>query len=97
MEPPCGTSECGEISRSAIRGNIFPPNSRLVVNADVGIAALTFSYFHALIVTAFLAEVRMRVEYNVKERRRLKSIVERQGELLKVGEGEIESLKAQLA
>ncbi|GJW60498.1 hypothetical protein Tco_0109833 [Tanacetum coccineum] len=43
------------------------------------------------------AEVRMRVEYNVKEKRRLKSIVERQGELLKVGEGEIESLKAQLA
>ncbi|GJX48554.1 hypothetical protein Tco_0273744 [Tanacetum coccineum] len=42
------------------------------------------------------AEVRMRAEYNVKEKRRLKSVVERQGELLKVKEGEIENLKAQL-
>ncbi|GJT51630.1 hypothetical protein Tco_0977787 [Tanacetum coccineum] len=41
-------------------------------------------------------EVRMRVEYNVKEKRRLKSVVERQDELLKVREGEIENLKAQL-
>ncbi|GJX60296.1 hypothetical protein Tco_0291686 [Tanacetum coccineum] len=42
------------------------------------------------------AEVRMCVEYNVKEKKRLKSVVERQGELLKVREGEIENLKAQL-
>ncbi|GKA60406.1 hypothetical protein Tco_0759813 [Tanacetum coccineum] len=42
------------------------------------------------------AEVRMRVEYNVKEKMRLKSVVERQVELLKVMEGEIENLKAQL-
>ncbi|GKB77444.1 hypothetical protein Tco_0944339 [Tanacetum coccineum] len=42
------------------------------------------------------AEVRMRAEYNVKEKRRLKSVVERQAELLKVREGEIENLKAQL-
>ncbi|GKD26285.1 hypothetical protein Tco_1232499 [Tanacetum coccineum] len=41
-------------------------------------------------------EVRMRAEYNVKERRRLKSVVEKQDELLKVREGEIENLKAQL-
>ncbi|GJS10171.1 hypothetical protein Tco_0366967 [Tanacetum coccineum] len=42
------------------------------------------------------AEVRMRAEYNVKETRRLKSVVERQDELLKVREGEIENLKTQL-
>ncbi|GJU83561.1 hypothetical protein Tco_1285926 [Tanacetum coccineum] len=42
------------------------------------------------------AEVRMRAEYNVKERRRLKSVVEKQDELLKVREGEIEDLKARL-
>nr|GEV24378.1 hypothetical protein [Tanacetum cinerariifolium] len=42
------------------------------------------------------AEVRMRAEYNVKEKRRLKSVVERQGELLTVSEEEIENLKAQL-
>ncbi|GJU33357.1 hypothetical protein Tco_1176946 [Tanacetum coccineum] len=41
-------------------------------------------------------EVRMRAEYNVKERRRLKSVVEKQDELLKAGDGEIENLKAQL-
>ncbi|GKB07597.1 hypothetical protein Tco_0835881, partial [Tanacetum coccineum] len=41
-------------------------------------------------------EVRMRAEYNVKERRRLKSVVEKQGELLKAKEEEIESVKAQL-
>ncbi|GJZ16910.1 hypothetical protein Tco_0553033 [Tanacetum coccineum] len=42
------------------------------------------------------AEVRMRAEYNVKERQRLKSVVEKQDELLKVREGEIENLKAHL-
>ncbi|GKG56981.1 hypothetical protein Tco_0582332, partial [Tanacetum coccineum] len=41
-------------------------------------------------------EVRMRTEYNVKERRRLKSVVEKQDELLKARDGEIEDLKAQL-
>ncbi|GJV82815.1 hypothetical protein Tco_1522713 [Tanacetum coccineum] len=43
------------------------------------------------------AEVRMRAEYNVKEKRRLKSVVQRQGELLKVREEEIENFKAQLS
>ncbi|GJZ00328.1 hypothetical protein Tco_0517757 [Tanacetum coccineum] len=42
------------------------------------------------------AEVRLRAKYNVKEKRRLKSVVERQGELLKVIEEDIENLKAQL-
>nr|GEW15116.1 hypothetical protein [Tanacetum cinerariifolium] len=42
------------------------------------------------------AEVRMRVEYNVKEKRRLNSVVKSQGELLKAREKEIESLKARL-
>ncbi|GJU86594.1 hypothetical protein Tco_1294140 [Tanacetum coccineum] len=40
--------------------------------------------------------VRMCAEYNVKERRRLKSVVEKQDELLKAKDGEIEDLKAQL-
>ncbi|GJY25605.1 hypothetical protein Tco_0400331, partial [Tanacetum coccineum] len=42
------------------------------------------------------AKVRMRAEYNVKEKRRLKFVIERQVELLKVREGEIENLKAKL-
>nr|GEX94271.1 hypothetical protein [Tanacetum cinerariifolium] len=42
------------------------------------------------------ADVRMRAEYNVKEKRRLKSMVESQGELLKAIEEEIESPKAWL-
>ncbi|GKE59832.1 hypothetical protein Tco_1510199 [Tanacetum coccineum] len=41
-------------------------------------------------------EVRMRAEYNIREKRRLKSVVDEQTELLKVKEGEIENLKAQL-
>ncbi|GKA56025.1 hypothetical protein Tco_0755097 [Tanacetum coccineum] len=42
------------------------------------------------------AKVRMRDEYNVKERRGLKSVVEKQDELLKARDREIEDLKAQL-
>ncbi|GKA05990.1 hypothetical protein Tco_0685110 [Tanacetum coccineum] len=42
------------------------------------------------------AEVRMRVEYNIKENIRLKSVVDEQAKLLKDGKGEIENLKAQL-
>ncbi|GJU23472.1 hypothetical protein Tco_1156814 [Tanacetum coccineum] len=41
-------------------------------------------------------EVRMRAEYNVKERRRLKSVVEKKDELLKARDEEIENLKAQI-
>nr|GEW49110.1 putative transposase (putative), gypsy type [Tanacetum cinerariifolium] len=42
------------------------------------------------------AEVRMRAEYNIKERRRLNSVVEEKDSLLKSRCEEIESLKAQL-
>ncbi|GKB67101.1 hypothetical protein Tco_0928513 [Tanacetum coccineum] len=42
------------------------------------------------------AEVRMRAEYNVKERRRLKSVVEEKDELLKAKDEEIKNLKAQI-
>ncbi|GKA67686.1 hypothetical protein Tco_0767603 [Tanacetum coccineum] len=42
------------------------------------------------------AEVRMRAEYNIKEKRKLKTIVDEQADLLKVREGEINSLRAQL-
>ncbi|GJR93034.1 hypothetical protein Tco_0265208 [Tanacetum coccineum] len=42
------------------------------------------------------AEVRMRAEYNVKEGQRLKYVVEKQDEVLKVRERDIENLKAQL-
>ncbi|GJW23047.1 hypothetical protein Tco_0033669 [Tanacetum coccineum] len=42
------------------------------------------------------AEVRMRAEYNVKEKRSLKSEVEKQNELLKVKEEDIGNLKAHL-
>ncbi|GJS99449.1 hypothetical protein Tco_0820619, partial [Tanacetum coccineum] len=42
------------------------------------------------------AEVRMRAEYNIKERRRLKSVVEERDILLKARDEEIRSLNAQL-
>ncbi|GKF71586.1 hypothetical protein Tco_0207700, partial [Tanacetum coccineum] len=42
------------------------------------------------------AEVRMHAEYNIREKRRLKYVVDEQAELLKVGEKEIEDLKTQL-
>ncbi|GJW69009.1 hypothetical protein Tco_0123433 [Tanacetum coccineum] len=41
-------------------------------------------------------EVRMCAEYNIKEKKRLRSVVDEQTELLKVRDGEIENLKAQL-
>nr|GEV30660.1 hypothetical protein [Tanacetum cinerariifolium] len=41
-------------------------------------------------------EVRMRAEYNVKEKKMLNSVAKRQVELLKVKEGEIKNLKAQM-
>nr|GFC52771.1 hypothetical protein [Tanacetum cinerariifolium] len=42
------------------------------------------------------AEVRMRTEYNIKEKRRLKSVVNDQTKLLKVREKEIGDLRTQL-
>ncbi|GJV70164.1 hypothetical protein Tco_1485673, partial [Tanacetum coccineum] len=42
------------------------------------------------------AEVRKRAEYNIKEKRRLRSAVDKKNKLLKVREKEIENLKAQL-
>ncbi|GJT44399.1 putative reverse transcriptase domain-containing protein [Tanacetum coccineum] len=42
------------------------------------------------------AEVRMRVEYNIKEKRKLRSVFDEQTELLKVKDEDIENLKAQL-
>nr|GFB01954.1 hypothetical protein [Tanacetum cinerariifolium] len=41
------------------------------------------------------AQVRMRPEYNIREKRKLRAVVDEQAELLKVKDGEIESLKAQ--
>nr|GEV94812.1 hypothetical protein [Tanacetum cinerariifolium] len=42
------------------------------------------------------AEVRMCAEYNIREKRKLRVVVDEQGGLLKAKDGEIESLKAQL-
>nr|GEU39415.1 hypothetical protein [Tanacetum cinerariifolium] len=58
----------------------------------------TFTEFNvgAAYQMSLSAMVRMRVEYNVKENRRLKVVAERQVKLLKVKEGEIENLKAWL-
>nr|GEW71048.1 putative WD40/YVTN repeat-like-containing domain-containing protein [Tanacetum cinerariifolium] len=42
------------------------------------------------------AEMRMRAEYNIREKRKLRAIVDEQAELLKTKDEEIESLKAQL-
>ncbi|GJU95713.1 hypothetical protein Tco_1320469 [Tanacetum coccineum] len=43
------------------------------------------------------AEVRMRAEYNIRENRRLKSVVEEKDELLKTRDEEIKNLKAQMS
>ncbi|GJT74067.1 hypothetical protein Tco_1040792 [Tanacetum coccineum] len=61
---------------------------RTVIDPDTNLAANQMS---------LSAEVRMCAEYNVKERRMLKSVVEKQVEMLKVRDVEIESLKVQLA
>nr|GEZ97163.1 transposase (putative), gypsy type [Tanacetum cinerariifolium] len=45
---------------------------------------------------SLIAEVRMRAKYNVKERRRVKSVVEEKDELVKAKDKEIENLKAQM-
>ncbi|GJY01603.1 hypothetical protein Tco_0359755 [Tanacetum coccineum] len=42
------------------------------------------------------AEVRMRAEYNIRERRKLNSVMEEKSSLLKARDAEIEGLKAQL-
>nr|GEU80350.1 hypothetical protein [Tanacetum cinerariifolium] len=42
------------------------------------------------------AEVRMRAEYNIRRKKKLRAVVDEQVELLKTKDGEIESLKAQL-
>nr|GEV84941.1 hypothetical protein [Tanacetum cinerariifolium] len=42
------------------------------------------------------AGVRMRAEYNIREKRKLRTVVDEQAELLKIKDGDIESLKAQL-
>nr|GFB49957.1 hypothetical protein [Tanacetum cinerariifolium] len=42
------------------------------------------------------AEVRMRAEYNIRKKRKLRAAVDEQAELLKTKDGEIECLKAQL-
>nr|GEW38081.1 hypothetical protein [Tanacetum cinerariifolium] len=42
------------------------------------------------------AEVRMCAEYNIREKRKLRAVIDEQAELLKTKDGEIESLKSQL-
>nr|GEV24741.1 hypothetical protein [Tanacetum cinerariifolium] len=49
-----------------------------------------------IVLMSLSVEVRMRAEYNIKERRRLNSIVEEKDALLKANDEEIGSLKAQL-
>nr|GEV72107.1 transposase (putative), gypsy type [Tanacetum cinerariifolium] len=76
---------------------------RTVINPDTDLQNFTslnglFTEFNvgAARQMCLSVEVRMRAEYNVKEKRRLKSVVENQGELLKAREEETESLKARL-
>nr|GEU53748.1 hypothetical protein [Tanacetum cinerariifolium] len=56
----------------------------------------TFRNGVQLMYLALMTAVRMRAKYNIREKRRLKTVVDEQAELLKVKDGEIESLKAQL-
>nr|GEV75257.1 RNA-directed DNA polymerase, eukaryota [Tanacetum cinerariifolium] len=53
-------------------------------------------YVEAASQMSLSAEVRMQAEYNVKEKRRLKSVVEKKDELLKARDEEIENLKARM-
>nr|GEX59637.1 hypothetical protein [Tanacetum cinerariifolium] len=68
-----------------------------VINPDTNLQKLSTEFkVRAACQISLSAEVRMHAEYNVKEKRRLKFVVERQGELLMVREEEIENIKARL-
>ncbi|GKE13113.1 hypothetical protein Tco_1416664 [Tanacetum coccineum] len=78
--------------------------SLLVVSAPLLILTLISKRFKFrngallidLVLMTIAAEVRMRAEYNIKEKRKLRSVVDEQTELLRVKDKEIENLKAQL-
>ncbi|GJT21641.1 hypothetical protein Tco_0891578 [Tanacetum coccineum] len=83
-EPRCHSSQCRNFYFFASVHGI--EHDQLFTKFNVGAARQMY----------LSAEVRMRVEYNVKERRRLKSVIDEKEGLLKVREEEIESLKSQL-
>nr|GEW25840.1 transposase (putative), gypsy type [Tanacetum cinerariifolium] len=61
-----------------------------------GVQPMDLGLMTAVFFISLNAEVRMRAEYNIREKRKLRAVVDKQAELLKVKDGEIESLKAQL-
>nr|GEU45681.1 integrase, catalytic region, zinc finger, CCHC-type, peptidase aspartic, catalytic [Tanacetum cinerariifolium] len=87
-------------ARKVAKEKHVKPSLFAVDSSSTGGADPSIDVFSDLTGSDFLmslsAEVRMRTGYNVKERRRLKSIVEKQDELLKARDGEIENFKAQL-
>ncbi|GJW30822.1 hypothetical protein Tco_0047697 [Tanacetum coccineum] len=68
------------VNEKVVKPSLFAADSSSAGGADPNISA----------------EVRMRAEYNIKEKRRLRFVVDKKDELLKVREREIENLKAQL-
>nr|GEV99187.1 hypothetical protein [Tanacetum cinerariifolium] len=82
---------CGEMVDEFAPPKFFPSvqgmkHDQLFTEFNVGAA-------HQMSLSA---EVRMRAEYNIKEKRRLMSAVDEKNELLKVNEKEVEDLKARL-
>nr|GEV17741.1 hypothetical protein [Tanacetum cinerariifolium] len=69
---------------------------RTIINPDTDLQKTYFNV-RATRKMYLSAEVRMHDEYNIKEKRRLKCVVDDQGELLKAREKEIENLKVQLS
>ncbi|GJX15894.1 hypothetical protein Tco_0216726 [Tanacetum coccineum] len=74
---------------------------RTVISPDTDLQKVTTNFSLSSIWGAahqmsLSAEVRMRAEYNIRERRRLKSVVEERDSLLKSRDEEIRNLKAQL-
>nr|GFA23733.1 hypothetical protein [Tanacetum cinerariifolium] len=67
-----------------------------VADLDAQVTAIKLKNDNLVGQISLYAEVRMRAEYNIREKRKLRAVVDEQAELLKTKDTEIESLKAQL-
>nr|GEW16734.1 hypothetical protein [Tanacetum cinerariifolium] len=93
---PVEPSLFGVGSSSTGRTDSVPGGFSDVYGSDFLIGGIRTFNVGAARQISLSAEVRIRAEYNIREKRRLRSVVDEQAELLKVRDGEIENLKAQL-
>nr|GEV80817.1 hypothetical protein [Tanacetum cinerariifolium] len=95
---PGGFSDvsCSEFLMGGIRTVVAPDSDLQKVYVPRWNATNGFGLDDTVSVVSLNSEVRMRAEYNIREKKKLRAAVDEQAELLKVKDGEIESLKAQL-